>query len=111
MKTRTRKRGAALYYLPIDWRRVKFFLAHPTVLPVTDTQPLAGVLRAQYVPKEQIISVISLRDWLYHKVKGYQLFGCYAKITHCFQGIIVAFDRGVDLLRFRQHWQHAPVTP
>jgi len=97
-----------LYFLPFDWRRVRFFLSHPTVQPIADEQPVTSLLRSYYVPKGQIGSMIALRDWLYKRIGvAYRLFGCFASVTHSFQGIVVAFDQVSDLLLFRQHWHSA----
>jgi hypothetical protein len=103
----------AVYLLPIDWRRAKFFVGHPTVQPdMPDTAAIITDDPSYFLPIEQISNVIRIRDWLYSAalLGRYRLFGCYEQITSIFKGIMLIFDCVSDRLRFDQYCQSgAPV--
>lgn len=91
-----------MYHLPIDWRRAKFYCSHPAALPeMIDQTPVIGSL-AYFLPIDQIVDVIMIRDWLYQSalLRRCHLFGCYDTI---FRGIMFVFDYLDDLRRFQRY--------
>jgi len=95
-----------VYHLAIDWRRAKFFIAHPTVLPAMDDILTLPADRSCFLAIADITDVCLIRNWLHQTsmMGSYYLFGCYARLTSFFQGIVFVFDNVTDLLLFRHRW-------
>lgn len=89
-----------MYHLAIDWRRIKFFLSHRTVVPEYSNAGTVPDDLSLFLPAQDI-QVIPIRDWLYRAAMHYRLVGCYDKV---FRGVVFIFDCIADLLMFRQHW-------
>lgn len=92
------------YHLAIDWRRAKFFISHPDVMPDVGESVLVPDL-SYFLPRTHIRDVIKIRDWLHATALHYRLLGCYEHLTSLFQGIIFVFESTADLMLFRRHWE------
>ena len=95
------------YYLPIDWRRAKFFICHPTIAPDIDFPVLVPELSV-FLAIDCIGDIIMIRNWLHAASFCYRLLGCYETMTSAFRGIVFVFDRVADLLLFRRQWSPVP---
>lgn len=108
--------SATTYRLPIDWRRAKFSLARPNVVPAgfASDEPIAQF--AVFVPAFSFDDLLGMRDWLHNEraVDGrYNMFGCYHSINGKtqFTGLLFAFSNALDALLFGAFWRSIGADP
>jgi hypothetical protein len=98
------------YHVPIDWRRAKFSLSHPTVAPTCENTATTSDRLSLFVPCRRILDVIMIRDWLYTAALRCHLLGCYESVTSFFSGIVFCFDTVADLLLFQRQWMPVEIA-
>jgi len=95
----------SMYHLPLDWRRAKFSVGHPSTIPDADNHQVSIDEPSYFVALERITDVLLLRNWLHTAaLQGrYRMFGCYECVSNFFQGIVFVFEVIADMRRFRHY--------